>query len=457
MSTLERNEISSQFSQWVQHDIIETPTVSRKENIAKYTGYFLGVTGAVIFFNLGYSMSNIMFDQKEVNIVTSIIAASPIAILGSMFTSHILQNIVKSPSVFFQNISERPECKNQIGHYSLNTFTASISAISAAPLVYLVYSFYRDYKWAMYSLFVCTFFSKAISDYWAISTMGKLLFEVVDQHTHCLTPNTYKKTISQKIDSSVKTMRKINNDHAKIIFKNVQESITQQKLDFTHFFNIRSNRYTETDTLLDKEEAQPITRTVLGAIGGIIGVISGACLVPLGESAMQGALSTFQIHNDKATHALGWVVGLLACSLMSYTAKDSFEKNYDFFYRLYSHGCHASHTKEFLLLTVSAILGAFSSAPQAYLSYTYIGNESFIEKIVLSCAIIGPFFMSFWAIDSFLSHIFIQDEHKERNNLIKILLSIKKNVDKFNKKSLTFLENEFENQTINQNGVNDIA
>lgn len=393
--------------------------LSKKQRIAKYLGIGTGLTGCVVFYNLGKGLAEEILHDKAFGVITGVASAVPIAILGSQFCSHIFKEFVTTVSQEEQKITKKKGYPAIFARKAAQGIESVIAIISAAPITYLTNKYY--YPLMNYSaviLDVPAFIAKAVSDYWAMDTTASMFVDIgknfyLDRKYKNQTDSIqYKRfKLIEHLNQALKVTSSLNDQDAKEIYSSLVRNKSIQQDDLTQITKIFNP--TQSIQLQTQPKTYSWGRVTAGTLGSIVGAFSSVCLVPLAEESMSSFFKAMGVHSPILDKVGGWIAGVAAGSLMTYTSKDSFEKFYDFFVALPNYcrrdvNNNSAPSKiqrrdiaRVAIASGSLILSAYSSAPQAYLSEQYFGSKTPLQIFTLACAALGPFAMDFWAIDNY--------------------------------------------------------
>ena len=424
---------ASTFLAWVENDLLTEKKTLKRQVVAKILGNLIGVTGSVVFFNLGSELADQVLKNKVFSRVTGVTSAIPIAILGSQFCSDIFSALVTPLSQEEKNIDEpRSGCK--AGVRRTVQFTEGIIAIiSAAPITYLTHINYKPLIGnGAIALDVPAFIAKGVSDYWAMDTTLCLFSDFIKETYIRKKYRTDKNSVQYKrifLSNSLKkvaeSFRELSDNEARELLNRVKNTQNNEsELDRLNIIFGNAENEISSKLKVPEEVKWPWGRMITGTVGSVIGAFSSVCLVPLAEDSMSSFFKAIGVSSPVVDKVGGWIAGVAAGSLMTYASKESFEKFYDFFASLPAlckKGKKEHHTNwqcrdilQPIASLGSVILGAYSAAPQVYLSERYFGSHAPLQIFTLVCAAVGPFAMDFWAIDNFFQRFLKTTGKKEQ-------------------------------------------
>lgn len=420
---------ASVFLAWVENDLLKEKKTLKRQIGAKVLGNLIGVAGSVVFFNLGSELADQVLKNKVFSTVTGVTSAIPIAILGSQFCSDIFSALVTLLSQEEKNINEpRSGCKTVLRR-TVQVTEGVIAIISAAPITYLTHINYKPLigKGAI-ALDVPAFIAKGVSDYWAMDTTLCLFSDFIKETYIRKKYRTDKNSVQYKrifLSNSLKkvaeSFKDLSDNEAKNLLSQIKNKEEDEIKRLNYIFGNAGNDISS-KLKVPEEVKWPWGRMITGAVGSVIGAFSSVCLVPLAEESMSSFFKAVGISSPVTDKIGGWIAGVAAGSLMTYASKESFEKFYDFFASLpvfckKKEDCGNWQCRDILqpIASVgSVILGAYSAAPQVYLSEKYFGSHTPLQIFTLVCAAVGPFAMDFWAIDNFFQRFIKTTGAKEQ-------------------------------------------
>lgn len=428
--------------QWLDENVFGNGQHSGK--CFKYSMFgielFSGVSRGAVFLKLGYDFgSRISSSVGEPGtiIVGSIFGVGvfvPMAVLGTNLTSNNLKKLITKKSEIEKNIETERTKLQYFGKYALEVPIILAGIFSAPPMTYLTYEkLHKLISWGWVVPAVPTFYVRTLIDYYAITTLGKMLYNEIkfplDTRFSASNPHTHRgimANVRNQLLSARSFIASLNESQTeKLIDVISKETIAHKK------FQLLSNpELVIEDTIIIKKDSWG--KKIAGYVGGLIGGYGMWIYLPVAKKSFAPILSLLRIEeNQIALEGLAVASTITASSLTALATWSSTHKFYDAIstigtsaYNRISSRWSAQEVKQDEEINLdlpqkvtienklkwkragaailSIIFASFNAAMQGEVALEFLDMSKPSSKINLLAGIIASFSTCFWAVDEAL-------------------------------------------------------